>query len=654
MKRSVFLFALILLAGQGGAQENPDSLLQFYDLSEFVVTATRTPKLLKDAPIQTRVITRKDIERTDASDIQDLLTQVMPGVEFSYAMNQQTHLNFSGFGGQGLLFLVDGERLAGETMDDVDFSRISMADVERIEIVKGASSALYGSSAAGGVINIITKKQTEPWTVTAQARVAKNNEQRYDASFGVAGIKWSNSLSTGFNSRDNYDVHNEPNPVTRVISTIYGDKVYQAKDKLTWRPTDYVDLSARAGYYFRQTVRSKETPERYRGFSGGARLSWRPTTQDDLTLTYAFDQYDKSDYLILKGLEVRDYSNVQNSLRMLYNHRFGEQHTLTVGGDYMHDYLMNVNLDGKIREQDCMDLYAQYDWQLSSQWEFVGALRYDYLTEGHLSHLTPRLNVRYAPLQNLNLRVGYGMGFRAPSLKERYYNFDMSGIWIVEGNPDLQPELSHNLTASVEYTKKNINLCASVYYNKVRDKIATAAPYYKAASDVLPYVPYTNLADYRVYGGELGVNGRWDCGFTARVLYAYTHEELPTDDAGNTLSNQYLPARAHALNVCVEYDRQWKRRYGTSFCLGGRVLSGTKNQEYVDYYDISKGTVEVRYPAYTIWKLSTVHRIGRMVKLTLALDNVFNYRPRHYYLNAPLTDGINLQIGLKIDLGKSL
>lgn len=654
MKRSVFLFALILLAGQGSAQETPDSLLQFYDLSEFVVTATRTPKLLKDAPIQTRVITRKDIERTDASDIQDLLTQVMPGVEFSYAMNQQTHLNFSGFGGQGLLFLVDGERLAGETMDDVDFSRISMADVERIEIVKGASSALYGSSAAGGVINIITKKQTEPWTVTAQARVAKHNEQRYDASFGVAGKKWSNSLSAGFNRRDNYEVHNEPNPVTRVISTIYGDKVYQAKDKLTWRPTDYVDLSARAGYYFRQTVRSKETPERYRGFSGGARLSWRPTTQDDLTLTYAFDQYDKSDHLILKGLEVRDYSNVQNSLRMLYNHRFGEQHTLTVGGDYMHDYLMNVNLDGKIREQDCMDLYAQYDWQLSSQWEFVGALRYDYLTEGHLSHLTPRLNVRYAPLRNLNLRVGYGMGFRAPSLKERYYNFDMSGIWIVEGNPDLQPELSHNLTASVEYTKKNINLFASVYYNKVRDKIATAAPYYKAASDVLPYVPYTNLADYRVYGGELGVNGRWDCGFTARVLYAYTHEELPTDDAGNTLSNQYLPARAHALNVFVEYDRQWKRRYGTSFGLGGRVLSGTKNQEYVDYYDISKGTVEVRYPAYTIWKLSTVHRIGRMVKLTLALDNVFNYRPRHYYLNAPLTDGINLQIGLKIDLGKSL
>lgn len=127
-------------------------------LSQVVVTGTRTPKTLADAPVATRVITSKDIERTDATDIQDLLTQELPGVEFSYAMNQQTHLNFSGFGGQSILFLVDGERLAGETMDDVDFSRLLMAGVERIEIVKGAASALYGSNAEGGVVNIITKE----------------------------------------------------------------------------------------------------------------------------------------------------------------------------------------------------------------------------------------------------------------------------------------------------------------------------------------------------------------------------------------------------------------------------------------------------------------------------------------------------------------
>ena len=73
-------------------------------------------------------------------------------------MNQQVHMNLSGFAGQSVLILVDGERLAGETMDDVDFTRIGMQNIDHIEIVKGAASALYGSNAAGGVINIITKK----------------------------------------------------------------------------------------------------------------------------------------------------------------------------------------------------------------------------------------------------------------------------------------------------------------------------------------------------------------------------------------------------------------------------------------------------------------------------------------------------------------
>ena len=131
-----------------------------YDLGELVVTGTRVPKLLKDTPVQTRLITSAQISRSDATDIRDLLQQEMPGLEFTYAMNQQTHLNFNGQGGQSVLFLVDGERLAGETMDDIDFSRLDMNNVDRIEIVKGAASALYGSNAGGGVVNIITKNAT--------------------------------------------------------------------------------------------------------------------------------------------------------------------------------------------------------------------------------------------------------------------------------------------------------------------------------------------------------------------------------------------------------------------------------------------------------------------------------------------------------------
>lgn len=629
-----------------------DSVCRQYDLNEVVVTGTRTPKFLKDTPIQTRVINARELARLDATNVQDLLQQELPGVEFSYAMNQQTHLNFSGFGGQGVLFLVDGERLVGETMDDVDFTRLNMDNVERIEIVKGAASALYGSNATGGVINIITKRNRQPWTLNVNARYAKHNEQRYGASWGLNSKHWNNMLSAHFNRMDNYDVHSAANPVTRIISTVYGDKTVNLKEQLTWSPVSNFSLTGRAGYFFRETVRSADQPERYRDFSGGLRMNWQISDADDLQASYAFDQYDKSDYQRITRLDIRDYSNVQNSFRLLYNHTFGGGDVLTVGSDLLHDYLYNTNLEGETRKQDCWNLFAQYDWRLNDRWELVGALRYDYFSDGKDSHLTPKLNVCYKPLRNLAIRAGYGMGFRAPTLKEKYYNFDMSGIWIVEGNEHLKSEVSHNFNLSAEYTKGHYNYTASIYYNKVKNKLSTAAPYFKTAEDKLPYLPYSNLDDYSVCGGEVGAQAKWNNGLGARITYAYTKEQLAKDKDGNSINNQYIPAREHALNVRMDYDRQISSNYGLNIGLQGRVLSGVENVEYKDYYDVSKGTISVEYPAYTLWKLSLVQRIGKAVKVNAALDNLFGYKPKFYYLNSPITDGVTFQIGVSIDIDK--
>lgn len=629
-----------------------DSVCRQFDLNEVVVTGTRTPKFLKDTPIQTRVINARKLARLDATNVQDLLQQELPGVEFSYAMNQQTHLNFSGFGGQGVLFLVDGERLAGETMDDVDFTRLNMDNVERIEIVKGAASALYGSNATGGVINIITKRNRQPWTLNVNARYAKHNEQRYGATWGLNSKHWNNMLSAHFNRMDNYDVHSAANPVTRIISTVYGDKTVNLKEQLTWSPVSNFSLTGRAGYFFRETVRSADQPERYRDFSGGLRMNRQISDADDLQASYAFDQYDKSDYQRITRLDIRDYSNVQNSFRLLYNHTFGGGDVLTVGSDLLHDYLYNTNLEGETRKQDSWDLFAQYDWRLNDQWELVGALRYDYFSDGKDSHLTPKLNVCYKPLRNLAIRAGYGMGFRAPTLKEKYYNFDMSGIWIVEGNEHLKSEVSHNFNLSAEYTKGHYNYTASIYYNKVKNKLSTAAPYFKTAEDKLPYLPYSNLDDYSVCGGEVGAQAKWNNGLGARITYAYTKEQLAKDKDGNSINNQYIPAREHALNVRMDYDRQISSNYGLNIGLQGRVLSGVENVEYKDYYDVSKGTISVEYPAYTLWKLSLVQRIGKAVKVNAALDNLFGYKPKFYYLNSPITDGVTFQIGVSIDIDK--
>lgn len=644
------LWLAICSIGTASAAEPQDTTAwRDAQLHTVVVTGTRTPKLLLNSPVLTEVITASQIAQADATNLQDLLQHILPGVEFSYAMNQQTHMNFAGFGGQSMLVLVDGERLAGETMDDVDFTRLSMDNVDHVEIVKGAASALYGSNANGGVINIITKEAVQPFGLSVNGRIGRHNEQRYGLSWQQGGEKLTNLFNVSRTRMDNYEVKSGDHPVTRVFSTIYGDAVWNFKNQLTYRCTDRFKLTGRAGYFFRQLTRTADAPERYRDLSAGLRGQWAISETDHLELSYAFDEYDKSDYQKRMRLDIRDYANVQNSLRLLYSHSLGDD-VLLMGADYLHDYIFNDKLVGRTRRQDAVDAFAQYDWNINHAWELVGALRYDYFSNQSLSHLTPKLSVRYRPVRRLTFRFGYGMGFRAPTLKEKYYNFDMAGIWTVDGNPNLKAEVSHNFNLSAEYFRGRYCFTMSGYYNNINDKIATGAPYYKNPSDVIPHLPYLNLADYSVVGGEFTALARWSNGLSARLSYALTDEHLPRNKNNDRVNNQYIPARKHSLSAQANWDHQFGTSYGLNIGINGRLLSSVDNEEFVDYYDISKGINTIHYPAYSIWKLSTVHRLGKAVKLTVTLDNLLNYKPKYYYLNAPLTDGLNLQVGASVDL----
>jgi len=160
-----------------------------------VVTGTRTPKRLKEVPVITRVITLDDIRKTDATNIVDVLEMEMPAIETSYSMDMQPSLNIQGFSGNAVLFLVDGERLAGETMNDVDFSRLNMDNVERVEIVRGAASSIYGSNAVGGVINLIPRTSAEPWTANVNARYGAYDNQRYGTTVSFRAGNFNNSFN---------------------------------------------------------------------------------------------------------------------------------------------------------------------------------------------------------------------------------------------------------------------------------------------------------------------------------------------------------------------------------------------------------------------------------------------------------------------------
>ena len=346
------------------------------NMETVVVTGTRTPKLLKDVPIVTRVITADEIKKVDATHIGDLLQAELPGIEFSYSMDQQVSLNMQGFGGNAVLFLVDGERLAGETLDNIDYNRLNMSNVERIEIVKGAASSLYGSNAVGGVVNIISKVPAEPWTVNLNGRYGAYNEQRYGGTIGFNVGKFNsvtNVQHTQVDEKDLADGKTNEETEDWAFKKVYGDKTWNFKERLVYTANDHLKLTARAGYFFREREKSQTSKDRYRDFSGGVKGNYVLDKDKDLEIAYSFDQYDKSDYLPQDANDVRDYSNVQHSVHTFYNHTFVGKHILTVGGDYMRDYLMSYQFaNNGSKHQYTVDGFAQFDWNPTKYFNILG------------------------------------------------------------------------------------------------------------------------------------------------------------------------------------------------------------------------------------------------------------------------------------------
>lgn len=606
-------------------------------LDQVVVTGTRTPKLLKDVPIVTRVISEQDIKRTDATNIGELLQTELPGIEFSYSMNQQTSLNMSGFGGNSVLFLVDGERLAGETLDNVDYSRLNMDNVQRIEIVKGAASSLYGSNAVGGVVNIISRESQEPWSVNLNGRYGAHNEQRYGGSVGFNQGRFNSITNVQYTSIDAIDLSKgTDNTEVGDYSTIYGHSTLNIKERLTFEAADALKFTARASYFFRERSSSESLKDHYRSFTGGLKGNYSPTDKDDLELSYAFDQYDKSDYLVPTDRDVRDYSNVQHTVRTLYNHTFAGKHILTAGGDYMRDYLMSYQFeDNGSHTQHTADAFAQFDWNPRKKFNLIAGLRFDWFSEAKLSHFSPKLGLMYK-LKNCSLRGSYAGGFRAPTLKEMYMNFYMGNIFMIYGNPDLKPESSHNFSLSAEYMKGRHNVTVTGFYNIVDDRITTAW------NQALGGQVYTNMSRLQVAGVDANASGRYPCGISWRLSYAYTYEHIRKGEP--MLSS----TRPHTATARLAYDKDWKS-YGLSVALSGRWLSKVTTDVYTELTSYEE-TERQTYPGYTIWKLSLTQRIWRGVNVTLAVDNLFNYRPDYYYSNSPSTTGTACSVGLSLDI----
>ena len=635
---SAILFAVTSASGAETSTIIPQTKLKHIGdstetISEVVVTATRTPKLLKDVPYVTKVFTADDIRKADATNIQDLLTTIMPGVEFTFAMNQQTTLNMAGFGGNAVLFLIDGERIAGETMDNPDYNRLTLEDVERIEVVKGAASSLYGSNAVGGVVNIITRKPHDRFSANVFAHWGAYSSQKYGSVIGFTQPKISSLTTLQFTRVNDMDLKQQGD-----ISKVFGNHTWNIKEKLIWKPIKRLEITAKTSYFFRERYASQDSHDRYRDLTASLKGVYKLTKADNFELTYLFDEYDKSDLNLQTRKDIRDYNNTQNSVRAMYNHTFAGIGTLTAGADYMRDYLMSYQFAGdQSHIQNSADGFIQFDWDPSAHWNMIGGLRYDYFSASSKSRLSAKIGVMYK-LNGWRFRTSYAGGFRAPSLKELFMHFNMANIFTIYGNKNLKPENSDNFQISAEYTRRNYSFSANAFHNIFRNRISTAW------NTALNGMNYLNTAKVSITGLDINAQTRFLCGIGLTASYVYTHENIP-------MGQPYTSStRPHSAVLRADYDHNF-RTWGFNVALTGRYLSKLSIDQYTSATSYTQ-TQRVTYPDYQIWKLTAMGRLNRGIRLTMTVDNIFNYKPSYYYINSPTTTGAILSCGLSVDIDK--
>ena len=643
MKKKLILLSFLALVTAVSAQ-NADSLrssVSEYYLNLITITGTRTPKTLDNTPVVTRIITEEDIQKLDATTIKDVLLEEIPGVEFTYSMNQQVSMRMQGLGGMSVLFLIDGERLAGETLDNIDFQRLSMDNIERIEIVKGAASALYGSNSVGAVVNIITKNQTEPWSLRLNSRLGNRyGEQRHGGSFGFRKGRFSNTFNVQNDKQDSYMLYDKGHADSTIV---YGSRQWNFKDKLVCQIAEGHQLIGRAGYYFHERNSSEVEKDRARDFSGGLRYVGQLSDNDALDLGYTGDRYDKSDFYPNIDREYLDYKNMQHSLRALYTHSFDKKLALTLGGDGMYDYLMSYQFaDASSHDQYTADVFVQADWTLDSHWNVVAGLREDYFSR-YGWELSPKLAAMYR-YKDFKLRGSYSKGFRAPTLKEMYMDFNMANIFNIYGNENLESEKTNSFSLSAEYVKGCYGLTVTGFYNLLDNEISTI--WDPALSEGRGAMKYMNVEGTNLASIDATIMARYDCGLNAKLCYSYFHE-FTRNDAPNTADS-----RPHTLTAQLDYLKSWKN-YQINAVLNGRLLSKA------DYYTITTSAsggydtyVPVSSPAYSLWKFSLIQKFYDAVSVTLTVDNIFNYKPKRYEYNSPYTLGTTFSIGACVEIEK--
>lgn len=697
-EKNICLAAIVGLYGiSADAQTFNDSI------QEVVVTATGTSNLLRNAPVQTEVITRKMLDSYGGKSIEEILG----GLTSSFAFNEGdmgSKAQLSGLGNSYILILIDGKRLHGDNGGENDLGLIDPQNIEKIEIVKGAQSALYGSDAIAGVVNIITKKHsTEGLLLENTTRYGSHNDvrQHNGVAFSIGKVQ----SYTGFQLQHNDGWQNtaEEYAEGKVLSDSRNKTVnkftnWQISEKITYNPRKDLELYAEGSFYRKGIYRPTNGKYAscdvytydllYRNMSASAGGKWFTNLQkkDNITLNidwnrhayyYQYTSKTYEDAYIDGELEhgipfYAGQERLQSDQQRLMAQAKGIFHlpyknTLNVGAEFRHDYLKApMRTDNGSASDNTGAVYAQDEFNMLSWLNITaGARLVDNANYG--LHFTPKLSAMLSA-GNFRFRLGWSQGFKSPTVKELYYRYLHvmgSSTFFNIGNTDLKPQTSNYFSGNIEYRSNRFTISATAYYNKLDNMIALVnvpvdeipkgitTAYLGDGSSKVTARMYKNLENAKTYGVDVNLTYNILNDLTLTGSYSYLGTKANTYDSDHDkMTEAVIDGMAHhRWNASLIYSH----RFCPTYRLGASISTRGSSKRYYENNGDGKG--------YQIWRVNTSHDFGKAsaklaYRVELGVDDIFNYKDTtmHPYHLGTTVSGTTFYVAfsVKFNQGKKI
>lgn len=634
-----------------------------------VTTATKTEKNIEGVSASVIVITEEEIQKTGASTLDKILEKV-PSINAQYgrfphpSASSKASISLRGMGANGTLILVDGKRLSGETESPYEMTRITASMIERIEIVKGSMSTLYGSDAIGGVINIITKK-IDKNVSTLDLKYGSNGDgdavnknvnftnrgsvdklrykintsiddttpYKVNKSYTQQAINPSSGADLNGNSLDNisgnYDVTYKDEATVKTIGTRleydFSDNFTAGLDLSYFtedREGQYLgNTSATSGGLITNTPVNSEDKNRRIDISS----DFKYLINDDLSMnTKVYRSYYKkrnyTDPLTFDGATNTKFSaNVTiDTLESDLTYILNDSNIITTGLEYRKETRDSgaINPDASSSEfitkvVNYKSLFIQDEIEISDTLNAIVGTRYDNISNAD-NKITLQAGLVKEIAEDTSIRANYAQGYRTPDIAELYvvsmyykgakrYGSEVINTIKTESY-DLKPEQSQTFELSLSNKYENLSSVFTIFNNKVKDKIDLVS--YNDSSSSTKYYTSENIDQVDIKGAEVSfdydLNKDIDLGLNATYL--------KTEDESTGKELTYTPDISASFSVNYKITNDLNTNLMLRYI--GEQYSNSTNTEQTNNY--------------TLVDLGAQYQINKNIEYYLGVDNIFN------------------------------